>query len=336
MRNPIDEFVLNFTLSAPSRLHFGLYSVAGLQRFGGIGLMVNQPQLNLTCVESKNFEVVGQQQELLQKVIGLVREKGILAADPFELPIRIELVDSPPRHNGMGSGTQIAFAVATALLHCLKMPALSASQMAELVDRGKRSAIGSYGFFSGGCIADSGLSGNSTFSPIESRIDFPANWPIVLIRPEQKSGLHGQYEQSAFNQLRNEESENRERLKQLAGQEIVPGIEAGDYKRFANALYDFNRSSGEYFSEFQSGAYNSPRCAEIVKFVRSHGCPAVGQSSWGPTLFAVASSKELADDLVKDLRNNCPAIGAEKTTEIIVTNANNSGMQIADHLVESQ
>lgn len=298
--------------------------------------MVNRPQLNLRCSESSGFELAGQQQELVRKVIGLIREKRVLPQDPLELPIRIELTEAPQRHNGLGSGTQIAFAVATALMHCCKTPTPAAGPMAELVGRGKRSAIGSYGFFSGGCIADSGIAGDATFSPIETRIDFPTGWPIVLIRPEQKAGLHGQHEQSAFNRLRSSESKNRQSLKQLATQEIVPGIESGDYRRFANALHDFNRISGEYFSEFQSGAYNSPRCAEIVQFVREHGCPAVGQSSWGPTLFAVASSNELADDLVRKLREGCDAIGDEKETEIIITSANNVGMQIADHLVESQ
>ena len=323
--------VTDFTVMAPARLHFGLYSISGPERFGGAGLMINRPDVVVHCRRSKTFSILGCQREWITKVIDRLVEHQYLPCEPSGLPIQIECKRFPPRHCGFGSGTQLAFAVGATIAHCLKLRLPNAAEMARLVGRGKRSAIGSHGFYQGGFIADSGVNLNNPFSPIEKRVEFPSEWPVVLIRPHEKSGLHGQHEQAAFDRLKGSEEQHRERLKKLCLNQMIPSAENLDYESFAQALFDFNYTSGEYFSDFQSGAYNSPQCARIVRAVRDFGIAAVGQSSWGPALFAIAPSTEAADALVAHLKGNDALALTESAASLKITQGNNVGMKILHH-----
>ncbi len=49
------------TVTAPSRLHFGLFSVGDIvaRKFGGIGLMIDQPRTVVTAVPSEALRVSG-------------------------------------------------------------------------------------------------------------------------------------------------------------------------------------------------------------------------------------------------------------------------------------
>ena len=291
-------------------------------------MMIDEPAVVVRLCRDTAFRVSGIHSELVANIVNLVGEKGILPCDPKSLPIRLELLTAPPRHSGLGSGTQIAFSVAATLFKCVGLPVPEAAQMAEIVGRGKRSAIGSHGFYSGGCIADAGVTSETNFSPIQARISFPDEWPIVLIRPVTKGGLFGHLEQSAFDRLAETESQNRDLMKRLCFEGIFQGLTDRNYAQFGHALHEFNRISGEYFAEFQSGIYNNPKCASIVQSVLDFGIQAVGQSSWGPTLFAVAPSVNVADDLLSYLGDSNSIISDDQTVLTIVK-ANNCGMRIS-------
>lgn len=55
----------------------------------------------------------------------------------------------------------------------------------------------------------------------------------------------------------------------------------------------------------QGGPFASPRIGELVKTLRAAGVRGVGQSSWGPTVFALcesdAAARGLCDQLAEDL-----------------------------------
>ena len=120
-------------------------------------------------------------------------------------------------------------------------------------------------------------------------------------------------------------------MRQICSEQIIPGIINRDYDQFAEALYTFNRASGEYYSDFQSGSYHSRECAELVTQIRNFGVPAVGQSSWGPTLFAVAPELKVADDLARKLETGYSQNSRELSLEISVTRADNCGMKIENY-----
>ena len=75
------------------------------------------------------------------------------------------------------------------------------------------------------------------------------------------------------------------------------------------------------FRPWQGDVYAHPRTAELVHVLRSErGVRGVGQSSWGPTVFAVTTAdhaNELAGELVR--HHGCHA------DEVMVTAAANAG-----------
>ena len=68
---------------------------------------------------------------------------------------------------------------------------------------------------------------------------------------------------------------------------MVPALIEKDLEVFGEAVYDFNARVGEAFAPVQGGIYADSRIADVIGFVRRQGARGVGQSSWGPAVFAV-------------------------------------------------
>src|SRR5208282_5500231 len=83
---------------------------------------------------------------------------------------------------------------------------------------------------------------------------------------------------------------------------MLPALVEADLEAFGEAVHDFNARAGETFAAVQGGIYASPRGAEIVAFLRRSGIRGVGQSSWGPALFAVVEDDDRARALAEALR----------------------------------
>ena len=61
---------------------------------------------------------------------------------------------------------------------------------------------------------------------------------------------------------------------------------------FGSALSELQRNVGSAFAPMQGGTYASPRSESIVAELHELGMPGVGQSSWGPTLYAFSAFAE--------------------------------------------
>src|SRR5687767_11009586 len=99
------------TVSAPSRLHFGLF---GLQQeegrmYGGVGAMVDRPVLKLRMRGASGFECDGPLADRVHVFARRWREFHSSAQLPA---CRIEVLESPPNHVGLGVGTQLGLSVA--------------------------------------------------------------------------------------------------------------------------------------------------------------------------------------------------------------------------------
>jgi predicted sugar kinase len=92
-------------------------------------------------------------------------------------------------------------------------------------------------------------------------------------------------------------------------------------------LHDFNARVGDVFAAAQGGTYAHPRLTELVAFIREQGIAGVGQSSWGPTIFAIVGDKDRADDLVRRVRRRFDL----SATEVFPTVADNVGATISMH-----
>lgn len=321
------------TTYAPARIHFGLFSIAeelGL-RFGGAGLMVKNPTTVIKAAACKKLDCTDET-GLLRKNVSMWWEKnadlmpGIAGVE--NLPIRLELQSQPPRHSGFGSGTQIAMAVAATLFKFFELNLPNAQELAKTMRRGKRSAIGTYGFQSGGFLVDQGISTNSTISKLKTQIHFPTDWRIILLIPKREQGMHGPLENKTFDEIVDQvKIRNRERLTQLCFDSIVPAIENARYDQLGEPLYEFNRLSGQYFCEYQFGCYHSEKCAQIVEDIRGLGINTVGQSSWGPCIFAITKDQTTANEIVTKIQSDQSELYSASNIDILITQPDNDGVR---------
>ena len=88
------------------------------------------------------------------------------------------------------------------------------------------------------------------------------------------------------------------------------GDPEADFESFAAALHDYNRRSGELFAAVQAGPYNGAAVTDLVANLLARGARGVGQSSWGPTVFAWFPDREQAEGFVRNwpARDTAPTI----------------------------
>jgi len=159
-------------------------------------------------------------------------------------------------------------------------------------------------------------------SPLMARVALPEAWRFVLIiLPGQ--GLSGVSEEEAFGRLPAMRDETSAALREELMDRLVPAAERGDFDRFAESLYRFNRAAGECYGQYQRGPYATPAAAELIAQLRAEGVRGVGQSSWGPTIFALVPHQTAAERLLERLQRGLPP-----GTETIGTAVCNRGARI--------
>lgn len=277
------------------------------RRFGGVGLMIEKPIIELvaTCAPAWSAQ-------------GPLADRSLQFAQRFRLamserlperefvPQALAIMGGAPEHSGLGTGTQLALAVCRSLVAAWGLPELSTTELARHMGRGARSALGIHGFDRGGFLVEAGKRQPESISPLVSHVAFPADWRIVLVLPQHDIGVSGMEEIQAFQRL--EEvgvpSEMTDRLCRLILLGMLPALAEQDLLAFGEALYEYNHLAGAMFEAVQGGSYASPAIAEMVAFLRSTGIRGVGQSSWGPTVFAVVGSEAEAEALSGRVRRH--------------------------------
>jgi beta-RFAP synthase len=297
-----------------SRLHLGLLSLApeGIRwadrggspslparRFGGVGLMVEQPDVRLRVEPTDAWSSAG---PLAGRALDFARRfaKSVAAGGAVVPPCRVVVEDVSPEHTGLGTGTQLGLAVGRCLAAVAGLE-MSVAEIAHHVGRGERSALGIHGFEYGGFLVEAGQSTPGTLGPLVARCPFPREWRVVLARPEGLTGTHGSQERSVMSQLATPSAAVEAQCR-LALLGMLPALVEGDVGAFGEALFDFNARAGEVFSPVQRGIYASPAVTDLVTFIRGRGVRGVGQSSWGPTVFAVVASEVDGLELARVLR----------------------------------
>jgi beta-RFAP synthase len=317
------------TVSAPARLHFGLFSIGDHveYRFGGAGLMIDGPRTVVHGSAADRLNITGVQSDACLATIdhwfnqnrsALLQDFSVKAIE--QLPVAIDVAQTPPRHSGFGSGTQLAMSVIAAVWSVLKYPLSDAASFALATGRGQRSAIGSHGFIRGGFLVDRGKRLNDSIAPLDLQIPFPENWPVVTVLPTGATGLSGATEKAVFNQLPASTDDQRDAMIGIVKHKIIPAIVDQKYDTFSTALYDFGHQSGLMFAPIQKGAYNGPEISQAIKVIREFGVLATGQSSWGPCVFAITNGDTQATELVSFLNNRLPP-----GTRIDIRHADNQG-----------
>lgn len=281
----------SFTIRTAARLHFGLWGwgCAGEREFGGVGMMIRQPELAVRFTNCSRFETSGAYSSRIREVANQCVQAWRIDGLPN---CRIETLASPPQHAGFGVGTQLSLCVAAGLARWISEKGLTPLELALAAKRGLRSAIGTHGFGRGGLLIDAGKRQAEPVGELAARVAVSEQWRVLLITPRGKSGIEGEQERTAFANLPPVEPQTTQDLKRLAFEQIAPACESGDFARFAEAIYQYGRLAGECFATVQGGAYCSIEVAQTVERLRGMGVIGVGQSSWGPTVFGFLPNEE--------------------------------------------
>jgi beta-ribofuranosylaminobenzene 5'-phosphate synthase len=304
------------TVTAPSRLHFGMFSFGrdDVRQFGGVGAMVEQPALRLTIEPADRFDVRGHHATRVRQAAEriLANLPPELSGDGIEnLELAIEVNDAPRQHVGLGSGTQLGLGLVIGLSAALGLPAPDIHNAVRLSGRAIRSAVGTYGFHLGGLIIEAGKRQPDELSPLVLREDLPDGWTFVLFTPRNQAGLSGDQERAAFSRLPPVSNEAAAALAREAFLELVPAAVEQDFRAFAASLYRFNHAAGLLFAAVQGGPYSPGPTTTLIENLRAQGIEGVGQTSWGPTVFACFPEPRAALDFVHDWQSESIANGFE-------------------------
>lgn len=319
-------------VTAKSRLHFGLMSFgrSDARQYGGVGVMVAKPSTKLTFSANDRLEATGPSSsralEFAERVARALKIDGTLGC-------RIDILEAPRPHTGLGSGTQLGLSVARGMFELFGKSGADKFELARAAGRAGRSAVGTFGFDLGGLIFERGRFDGESRSELLARVAIPEDWRFVLICPSGQQGLSGEPERRAFAQLPPVPQETTFKLHYEASDHLMPAAARGDFDTFSRSLYRYGCLAGMCFAEHQGSAFASSELNNLVEEIRSLGVQGVGQSSWGPTLFAILPSQDAADDFACQLRK---LLGREENNlEITITEADNSGVQIEVEQIET-
>ncbi|MGE0213924.1 MAG: beta-ribofuranosylaminobenzene 5'-phosphate synthase family protein [Parvibaculaceae bacterium] len=285
------------TVTVPARLHLGFLDIDGSlgRRFGSIGLSIDSPVTRVTISRAARDVVEGCERARAARYLETMRQA-------LQLEARHHLVveEASPPHAGLGSGTQIALAVATALR---KLHALSPDVRgdAERLGRGGRSGVGIGLFEQGGVVLDGGRTDGSGPAPILVRLPFPEAWRILLISDPAADGIHGERELNAFADLKPFPEAAAAHLCHLVVLGVLPALIEQDIGSFGDGVTEIQAVVGDWFASAQGGRFASARVAASMEKLAAAGARGIGQSSWGPTGFAFAQSQQQAERLAAAL-----------------------------------
>jgi len=302
---------------APGRLHLGfLDPAASLGRaFGSLGLVIEGFE---TVVELSGAAVDGTSAETpaaradLERAWAHVHE--LRQRSGHHEPLHLRLLRVLPAHAGFGSGTQLALAVgrAFAAWHGLD---IDSTTLAGWLNRGARSGIGIAGFDQGGLLVDGGPGADGAPAPLLSRLALPEAWRIVVVQDPSQAGLFGSQEKQAIAALAPLPRAVAADICHQVMMRVLPGASVNDFEAFAAGVTHIQDLLGEHFAPAQGGsAYTSTAVGQLVQWIGEasrawggaqapgrHGA-AIGQSSWGPTGFAILPSQAQAESLVQAAR----------------------------------
>lgn len=293
-----------------ARLHLGFIDLNGDcgRLFGSLGVAVERPRSVVEARPACQPEAHG---ESAEETLALLEELG--RDRHAERAVAVRVLETIPRHAGLGSGTQLRLAVALAASRVLGQP-LSVRELASLAGRGRRSGVGIALFEHGGFVVDAGRPsggrgapateppGDEAPPPVIFRHPIPGDWRFVLATPLDEHGLSGSPEERVFRTLPPMSGDAVGRICRLILMKAAPALMTDDIQGFGEAITEIQLLVGEHFAPYQGGVYASPTGKRAVEFALKRGAAGVGQSSWGPTVFALLRGEEAAGALAEELR----------------------------------
>jgi beta-ribofuranosylaminobenzene 5'-phosphate synthase len=293
---------------APGRLHLGFLDPAGSlgRRFGSVGLVIGgfetQVEISASPVDQLTAAGPAEQAEMARAAacLRLLRDHSACGD-----PLHLRLAQVLPAHAGFGSGTQLALAIgrAFALWHGLS---LSTPTLAQWLGRGLRSGVGIAGFDHGGLIVDGGPGADGAPAAVLSRIPLPEAWRVLVVQDSAQQGLSGDAERQRLASLPPLPQALAADICHQVLMRVLPGVAGADFAPFAAGVTRIQQVLGEHFAPAQGGhAFTSHAVGRVLGWLARHPAgagAAIGQSSWGPTGFAILPSQEEAQAAIAAVR----------------------------------
>jgi beta-ribofuranosylaminobenzene 5'-phosphate synthase len=317
------------TVTVPARLHLGFLDLGGGlgRRFGSIGLAISDLRTSVTIQKAKQTEVFGPESDRVRQHLETMER--VLTLDGCH---RVDISEVVPAHAGLGSGTQLALAVAAGLRRLHNRP-LDVESDASHLGRGMRSGIGTGLFTHGGLVVDGGRGREQTVAPIISHLSFPDRWRVLVILDPKRRGVHGPDEAKAFAVLPPMPDADAAHICHLVLMKALPALAEHDLPDFGAAIKELQVRLGDYFAPAQGGSrFTSPDVAAVLDALESAGAVGMGQSSWGPTGFAFAPSLPEADRLAMIARRH----SGGQSLDIRVCKGLNRGAEIVAQMQAHQ
>jgi beta-ribofuranosylaminobenzene 5'-phosphate synthase len=283
---------------ASARLHLGFLDLDGAlgRRFGSLGVAIDGLPTRLAVVRAPRPDATGPSAARALDYVALTAAALRISPD-----VKVTIAEASPAHAGLGSGTQIALAIGTAMakLNGIDVPP---AELARKLGRGARSGVGIGLFERGGFILDGGRRDEGGAAPIVARLAFPTEWRFLLVLDPERRGLHGEAETTAFAALPRFDETLAGHLCRQVLLRLMPGLVEHDFDSVSQAIGDMQGALGDYYSKVQKGRYTSKYVEGALGYLASRGIAGVGQSSWGPTGFALIESDAEAETILRELR----------------------------------
>jgi beta-ribofuranosylaminobenzene 5'-phosphate synthase len=281
-------------VEAPARLHLGMLAVAGdgERRFGGLGVSVSRPAVVVEAEPADELSADGADAQRALAFAQRYRDAMGLVGGAH-----LRVVEAIPPHVGLGSGTKLALAVASALA-AVHGRTFDAPVLAQAVGRAARSAVGMWTFALGGLVVEGGVRrGVEHPAPLLMHHRMPEEWRAVLVVPRAEPGLSGVAEEEAFGRLE-PSAERSAAIAQLVLTSLLPALVERDLEEFGAALTHVQELVGDAFATVQGGRFH-PRAGALVEALLRHGAAGAGQSSWGPAVYGVVGSEAAGRELAR-------------------------------------
>lgn len=290
---------------APGRLHLGFLDPAATlgRRFGSLGLVVDGcetvVELRPARVDRASAADSAARAELPRAVAHLDALRRVTGR---HAPLHLHIARALPAHAGFGSGTQLALAVGRAFC-ALSGVALGSHEIARLTGRGLRSGVGIAGFDQGGLLLDGGPCADGSPAPLLARVALPQGWRVLLAIHPGARGLSGARERSALAALAPLPRAAAAEICHEVLMRVLAGAATAEFEPFAAGLTRMQRILGAHFAPAQQGRpYASAAVGRLIDWIGAHRPAAIGQTSWGPTGFAVLPSAAAADAAIAAAR----------------------------------
>lgn len=274
---------------------------------GGIGFAVEFPKLEITVEYSIRNQVIAAVHSdyamcILEKVKCYYKISSCFL---------VSIKESVSPHNGFGTETQIALALTTIIL---KMENIKTDyeEIATKLGLAGVSGIGYASFVYGGFIADGGYiwgKDKKTFVEHAKRppiilqhMDFPKNWKVLLVVPQNTISISGEEENAFFAEYTPVPEKEVKDITYYTFMGIIPAILETDYKAFISSL----KVVSALGTKKAERKINSQNCDWIIeKMERKFGFG--GLSSLGPLCYTfIEDSDRLSDvDYFKEMFPTC-------------------------------